>query len=39
MTLKLYELVGTDENRPFSPFVWRSRMALAHKGLSAQSIP
>jgi glutathione S-transferase len=39
MTLKLYELVGTDENRPFSPFVWRTRMALAHKGLSAQSIP
>jgi glutathione S-transferase len=39
MSLKLYELVGTDENRPFSPFVWRTRMALAHKGLSAQSIP
>jgi glutathione S-transferase len=39
MTLKLYELVGADENRPFSPFVWRTRMALAHKGLSAQSIP
>jgi glutathione S-transferase len=39
MTLKLYELVGTDENRPFSPFVWRTRMALAHKGLAAQSIP
>ena len=39
MTLKLYELVGTDENRPFSPFVWRTLMALAHKGLSAQSIP
>src|SRR6476661_6964315 len=39
MTLKLYELVGTDENRPFSPFVWRTRMALAHQGLSAQSIP
>ena len=39
MTLKLYELVGTDEDRPFSPFVWRTRMALAHKGLSAQSIP
>jgi glutathione S-transferase len=39
MTLKLYELVGTDVNRPFSPFVWRTRMALAHKGLSAQSIP
>jgi glutathione S-transferase len=39
MTLKLYELVGTDEMRPFSPFCWRTRMALAHKGLSADKIP
>jgi glutathione S-transferase len=39
MVLKLFELVGTDEERPFSPFCWRTRMALAHKGLSAQSIP
>jgi glutathione S-transferase len=39
MALKLFELVGTDETRPFSPFCWRTRMALAHKGLSAQSIP
>jgi glutathione S-transferase len=39
MTLKLFELVGTDEQRPFSPFCWRTRMALAHKGLSAESIP
>jgi glutathione S-transferase len=39
MSLKLYELVGSDETRPFSPFCWRTRMALAHKGLAAQSIP
>ena len=39
MTLKLFELVGTDVGRPFSPFCWRTRMALAHKGLSAESIP
>jgi glutathione S-transferase len=39
MSLKLFELVGTDAARPFSPFCWRTRMALAHKGLSAQSIP
>ena len=38
MTLKLFELVGTDETRPFSPFCWRTRMALAHKGLDAESI-
>src|ERR1700719_4248929 len=39
MSLKLFELVGTDEQRPFSPFCWRTRMALAHKGLGAASIP
>jgi glutathione S-transferase len=39
MTLKLFELVGTDAARPFSPFCWRTRMALAHKGLGAESIP
>ena len=39
MSLKLFELVGTDAARPFSPFCWRTRMALAHKGLSAESIP
>ena len=39
MTLKLFELVGTDETRPFSPYCWRTRMALAHKGLSAETIP
>ena len=39
MALKLFELVGTDAERPFSPFCWRTRMALAHKGLSAESIP
>ena len=39
MTLKLFELVGFDATRPFSPFCWRTRMALAHKGLSAETIP
>ncbi len=39
MSLKLFELVGTDAARPFSPFCWRTRMALAHKGLLAESIP
>jgi len=39
MPLKLFELVGTDEARPFSPYCWRTRMALAHKGLGAESIP
>jgi glutathione S-transferase len=39
MSLKLFELVGADEQRPFSPYCWRIRMALAHKGLDAASIP
>ena len=39
MSFKLFELVGADEQRPFSPFCWRTRMALAHKGLDCSSIP
>ncbi len=37
--MKLYELVGRDESQGFSPFVWRIRMALAHKGLKAELVP
>ena len=39
MTLQLFELVGIEDDRPFSPYCWRTRMALAHKGLEAASIP
>lgn len=39
MTIRLYELCGTDPKRVFSPFCWRSRMALAHKGLNFESVP
>jgi glutathione S-transferase len=39
MTRKLFELVGTDPSRPFSPYCWRTRLALAHKGLDAETIP
>lgn len=39
MSLTLFELVGTDPARPFSPYCWRTRMALAHKGLDADLIP
>jgi glutathione S-transferase len=38
MALKLYELVGADDRR-FSPYCWRARMALAHKQLAAELIP
>jgi len=39
MARQLFELVGTEDNRPFSPYCWRTRMALAHKELGADSIP
>jgi glutathione S-transferase len=39
MTIRLFELCGSDPARLFSPFCWRSRMALAHKGLSFESVP
>ncbi len=39
MTIKLYDLVGRDPERPFSPHCWKVRMALAHKGLEFESIP
>lgn len=38
MSITLYELCG-DEDRRFSPYCWRSRMALAHKGLDAARVP
>ena len=39
MTIRLYDLVGQDEQRPFSPHCWKVRMALAHKGLDFTSVP
>lgn len=37
--LQLYEVAGADiEFRP-SPYCWRSRMALAHKGLAFEPVP
>jgi len=38
MALTLYELVGAEDRR-FSPYCWRTRMALAHKGLKSEIIP
>jgi glutathione S-transferase len=36
---KLYELCGHDAARVFSPYCWRSRMALVLKGLDFDSVP
>ena len=38
MTIQLYELVGRDDRR-FSPYCWRTRMALEHKGLRYDTVP
>lgn len=39
MTILLYDLVGADESRPFSPHCWKAAMSLAHKGLPFHSVP
>jgi glutathione S-transferase len=39
VTAELFELVGAEADRRFSPYCWRSRMALAHKGIPAAIIP
>lgn len=39
LTIHLYDLVGSDESRPFSPHCWKSAMSLAHKGLDFERIP
>ena len=36
--IKLYDLAGADASLRFSPFCWRTRMALAHKGLPVDTI-
>jgi glutathione S-transferase len=37
--LTLYELAGADPALRFSPHCWKTRMALAHKGLEADCLP
>jgi hypothetical protein len=39
MTITMYDLAGAEMDRRFSPFCWRSRMALAHKGLAVETVP
>ena len=35
----MYDLAGADPAVRFSPYCWRIRMALAHKGLEVETIP
>lgn len=39
MTVLLYDLVGADAARPFSPHCWKIAFALAHKGLAFERVP
>ncbi len=35
----MYDLAGADPAVRFSPYCWRAKMALAHKGLTVETIP
>jgi glutathione S-transferase len=39
MPLRLYDLAGADPNLRFSPYCWRTKLALAHKGLAVETVP
>ena len=39
MSRTLYDLAGEDPACRFSPFCWRTRLALAHKGLEVEAVP
>lgn len=39
MGILLYDLAGAEEDRRFSPFCWRVKMALTHKGLHFDETP
>jgi glutathione S-transferase len=36
---RLYDLAGADAELRFSPYCWRTKLALAHKGLEVDTIP
>lgn len=39
MSIQMFDLAAAEEDRRFSPFCWRVRMALAHKGLAVETVP
>lgn len=39
MPITMYDLAGAEPARRFSPFCWRAKMALAHKGLAVETVP
>jgi glutathione S-transferase len=36
--MKLFDLAGAESDRRFSPYCWRTKLALAHKGLTVETI-
>jgi glutathione S-transferase len=38
MAITLYDLAGAEPDRRFSPFCWRARMAIAHKGFDVETV-
>ncbi|HVC63286.1 MAG TPA: glutathione S-transferase family protein [Acetobacteraceae bacterium] len=39
MTITMHDLAGADPALRFSPYCWRTRFALAHKGLPVETVP
>jgi len=39
VTIQLYDLAAADDDRRFSPYCWRTKMALKHKGLDFETLP
>jgi glutathione S-transferase len=39
MAITMHDLAGADPALRFSPYCWRARMALAHKGLAVETVP
>jgi len=39
VAIQLYDLAGAEDDRRFSPYCWRTKMSLKHKGLEFEAIP
>ena len=39
MAIRLHDLAGAEDDHRFSPYCWRIKMALAHKGLEFETLP